>query len=931
MDATGKNIEELLEIVTQLYNELNPGKKHVSPAALDSSLDKDLGFDSLARMELLSRIEKAFDVHLSDQVMAEADTPRDLIQAISSAGSKKKILSAADLCYEPLEKAEEAPAGAKTLVDVLDWHVRTHPDRPHILLYGEDEKEEIITYAALEQGAAEIAAGLLEQGLSPGQAVGIMLPTSRDYFFSFFGILLAGGVPVPLYPPVRLSQIEDHLRRHAAILNNARVSILITLPEAGPIAWILKSQAMSLQSVTSARELMTAGGLRSKPLLNASDTAFLQYTSGSTGTPKGVVLTHDNLLSNIRAMGRAVEADSTDIFVSWLPLYHDMGLIGAWLGSLYFSGRLVLMSPLSFLARPERWLRAIHRHRGTISGGPNFAYELCLRKIEERDIEGLDLSSWRMAFNGAEPVSPETIARFQDRFAAYGFRARAMAPVYGLAESSVGLAFPPYGRGPVTDRIRREPFMRSGRALLAETDDRNVFRFVSCGQPLAGHEIRIVDPSGREMGEREEGRLQFRGPSATAGYFRNEEATRRLFDGDWLDSGDMAYMAGGEVYLTGRSKDIIIRAGQNIYPHEMEEAVGNIPGIRKGCVAVFGSADPASGTERLVVLAETRETQGPALENLRKEVHAAAIDLIGAPPDEVVLAPPHTVLKTSSGKIRRAASRDLYERSGVGKRQKWVWWQFVRLTCSGFLPQLRRFLHWMSGLIYSVYAWTLFGVLAVTAWTLVAVVPGFSLRYRLIRSLARLLMRLTGIPLTIRGDEHLKSVGHCVLVSNHASYLDSLILVAALPRNFSYVAKRELTRNLISRLFLRRIRTEFVERFDKQRGVEDARKTARTVQEGQSLIFFPEGTFYRMPGLHPFHMGAFVAAAEAGVPVIPVAIRGSRSVLRADTWFPRRAALSVTIGEPILPRDRDWAAALELRDSARKEILRHCGEPDLLP
>ncbi len=930
MEITEKNIEVLLGIVRQLSDELHPGKKSASPVSIDSSLDKDLGFDSLARVELLSRIEKAFDAHLRDQVMAAAETPRDLLQALSSAGSKRKIFSASDLQYEPLEKTEEAPVHAKTLVDVLDWHVRIHPDRPHVLLYGEDDKEEVITYAALWQGASEVAAGLLEQGLSPGQAVGIMLPTSRDYFFSFFGILLAGGVPVPLYPPVRLSQIEDHLRRPAAILNNAGVSVLITLPEARPIAWILKSQVMSLQRVMSAQELLSAGGLRSRPPLNASDTAFLQYTSGSTGTPKGVVLTHDNLLSNIRAMGRAVDADSTDIYVIWLPLYHDMRLIGARLGSLYFSGQLVLMSPLSFLTRPERWLLAIHRHRGTISGGPNFAYELCLRKIQDRDIEGLDLSSWRMAFNGAEPVSPETIVRFQDRFAAYGFHPWAMAPVYGLAESSVGLAFPPYGRGPVTDRIRREPFMRSGRALPAETDDRNVFRFVSCGQPLAGHEIRIVDHSGREMGEREEGRLQFRGPSATAGYFRNAEETRRLFDGDWLDSGDMAYMAGGEVYLTGRSKDIIIRAGQNIYPHEVEETVGNIPGIRKGCVAVFGSADPASGTERLVVLAETRETEEPTLEKLKREVHAATIDLIGAPPDEVVLAPPHTVLKTSSGKIRRAASRDLYERGSVGKRQKWVWWQIVRLTCSGFLPQLQRFLHWMSGLIYAAYAWALFGVLAVTAWALVAVVPGFSLRYRLIRSLARLLMCLTGIPLTVRGDEHLRSIGHCVLVSNHASYLDSLILVAALPCNFSYVAKRELTRHLISRLFLRRIRTEFVERFDKQRGVEDARKTARAVQQGRSLIFFPEGTFYRMPGLHPFHMGAFVAAAEAGVPVIPVSIRGSRSILRADTWFPRRAALSVTISEPILPKGRDWAAALELRDSARKEILRHCGEPDLL-
>ena len=286
-------------------------------------------------------------------------------------------------------------------------------------------------------------------------------------------------------------------------------------------------------------------------------------------------------------MGKAVQVTSTDVFVSWLPLYHDMGLIGAWLGSLYHAFPLVVMSPLTFLARPERWLWAIHKHRGTLSASPNFGYELCLRKIPDTALAGLDLSSWRMAFNGAEPVSPETIARFAQRFGQYGLRPQAMAPVYGLAECSVGLAFPPPGRGPLIDCIRRDSFMRTGHAEPAGSDEADVLRVtrMRAGR-FSGHEIRIVDATGRELGERVEGHLEFKGPSATSGYFRNPEQTRLLFHGEWLDSGDFAYMAEGDVYLTGRSKDIIIRAGRNIYPYELEECRGRHPrhpqGLRCG-------------------------------------------------------------------------------------------------------------------------------------------------------------------------------------------------------------------------------------------------------------------------------------------------------------------------------------------------------------
>ncbi|MCK5479631.1 MAG: AMP-binding protein [Gammaproteobacteria bacterium] len=928
--TAGASGEALLDLVRQLALELHPQRKRTIQVTLDSALDRDLGFDSLSRVELLRRIERVFAVSLPEQVLASAETPRDLLRAVLSAhatgqtGVPAKVKKTVTAPGE----AEGAPQAAETLLEALDWHVLTHPQRPHVYLYGEADEPEEISYAALLDGAQGIAAGLREYALQPGQNVAIMLPTGRDYLYSFIGILLAGGVPVPIYPPVRPSQLEDHLRRHAGILGNARAVLLITVPEAQRVARLLKAQVEQLRSIVTPQELATGMGY-SRHGVHARDVAFLQYTSGSTGQPKGVILTHADLLANIRAMGEAVRADSTDVFVSWLPLYHDMGLIGAWLGSLYYACPLVLMSPLAFLTSPRRWLWAIHNHRGTLSAAPNFAYELCLSKVEDSDIDGLDLGSWRRAFNGAEPVSPHTVRHFSERFARYGFRQEAMAPVYGLAEAAVGLAFPPFGRGPLIDRIQREPFVSSSKAFPADEADTRALEFVACGQPLPGYQIRIVDPAGHELPECEEGRLEFRGPSATTGYFRNPDATRSLFDGDWLDSGDLAYIARGDVYLTSRSKDIIIRAGRNIYPYEAEEAVGDIPGVRKGCVAVFGSTDPDSGTERIIVLAESRETETAALEALRDQIHVLVTDLLGMPPDDVVMAPPHTVLKTSSGKIRRAAVRELFETGRIGRGPQAVWRQVAHLILATMRPRLRSAWRRFFDTGYATYAHVIFWLLAPVVWLLVVLLPRLHWRWVAIRTGAQLLFRLARIPLHVRGLDQLPGDRACVVVANHASYLDGVILAAALPVSLAFVAKAELEQRFIPRIFLRRIGAGFVERFDKQRGVADARRIARKVQGGHSLLFFPEGTFTRMPGLLPFHMGAFVAAAEAAAPVVPVTIRGTRSILRANSWFPHAGTVSVLVGEPVMPEGTDWAAAVKLRDATRAAILHHLGEPDL--
>jgi 1-acyl-sn-glycerol-3-phosphate acyltransferase len=919
--------DALQETIRELAAELHPSRAAV-PSSLDGRLEQEYGFDSLGRVELFLRIERRFGVGLPESVMASAETPRDLLRAMLAASPTRHGHADAVERVSVMASESETPDEAATLTEVLAWHVQRHPDRPHIVLQDEKGGEQTVTYSDLDRAARAIAAGLQERGLQPGHAAAIMLPTSTEYFFSFLGILLAGGIPVPIYPPARASQIEDHLRRHAGILSNALTEILITVPQAKPIALLLRPQVATLKSVVTPEELAKSGQPAAPHRAGAREIAMLQYTSGSTGNPKGVILTHENLLGNIRAMGQALRVTPADVFVSWLPLYHDMGLIGAWMGSLVYGFKFPVMSPLTFLSRPDRWLWAIHRHRGTLTGGPNFCYEVCLRKVEDAQIEGLDLSTWRFAFNGAEPVSPETMAAFTKRFAPYGFRPEAMAPVYGLAEGTLGVSFPPPGRGPKLDRIERDRFMRSGCAVTAPDDSADALTFVACGRPLPGHQVRVVDATGAELPEREEGHIEFSGPSATSGYYRNPEATRDLLRGEWVDTGDYGYIAEGEIYITGRVKDVIIRAGRNIYPYELEEAVGGIEGIRKGCVAVFGSRDPRTGTERVVVLAETRETDPAKREALRGRISELAVSVIGMPVDEIVLAAPYTVLKTSSGKIRRAASREVYERGGnTGTRA--VWWQIVRLTWFALLPQTRRTLRVVTDLLYGAYVLLLLGLLGSTTWIACALMPHTPWRWLFSHHLARLFLQLGGLRLTVRGLEQVTRGRACVLAVNHASYLDGPVVIAALPEPMRFVAKRELLDHFVPRIYLSSIGTEFVERFDLQRGVEDISRFVSVVSAGHPLIVFPEGTFRRMPGLLPFRMGAFVIAARSGMAVVPVTLRGTRSILREGQWLFRRGTISVTIGAPIEPAGTDWDAAVALRDRVRAEMLRLCGEPDL--
>jgi 1-acyl-sn-glycerol-3-phosphate acyltransferase len=662
------------------------------------------------------------------------------------------------------------------------------------------------------------------------------------------------------------------------------------------------------------------------------------------------MLTHANLLANMRAVGEAVQLNSNDVGVSWLPLYHDMGLIGAWLTLLHFGIPLVVMSPLAFLTRPARWLHAFHKHRGTVTAAPNFAYELCVRKIADKDIQGVDLSSWRAALNGAEPVNPETLERFAERFASYGFRREAQLPVYGLAEAALAVTVPPLNRGPLIDRVERETFTTQGRAVPAAPDDETAIAFVSSGKPIPRHQVCIVDENGNELPDRTEGFLWFRGASATSGYYCNPKATEALLprgaaasDGEypWVNSGDRAYQAEGEIFVTGRVKDIIIKGGRNLYPHEAEELAAQAEGIRKGCIVAFGLNDEASGTEKLVVVAETRERDAGRRAAIAARVTEFVSQGLGIPPDRVELIPPGSIPKTSSGKLRREETKQLYVAGTLSASRAPAWLQIVRLGTGSTLKNFARGI--LAGakrvleILYGVYFMVVFFLWIVPACSIVYFFKDHRAAGRYTSSALKILFALIGCRVRVTGKEHMETPGAKIYASNHTSYFDVLPAMLGLGVPYRFVSKMEVVGMPFIGTFLNRMGHLKFDRTDPGARLRQARELEDLLRQGESIYIFPEGTFSEEDGVRPFQLGAFKAAVDTGAPIIPISLAGTRKFLRDGTYLPRPTSVTITLHPPIFPKVRDhagqnadssdWQELIRLRDATREAIARDSGEP----
>jgi acyl-CoA synthetase (AMP-forming)/AMP-acid ligase II len=537
-----------------------------------------------------------------------------------------------------------------TVTEMLADAART---RMGLTFVDAQERETPLSWAEVYRRARRTAAGLARMGVGVGERVAILLPTSPGFMDAFFGALLAGAVPVPLYPPVRLGRLEEYHRTTArmlevtgacVVLTDAKVRLLL-----GPSVEAARPRlgCRTVEEVSRGEEELAVAG-------SPEALGLIQFSSGSTVDPKPVALSHAALLAQVAALEVAMPLPPgvPRVGVSWLPLYHDMGLIGCVLSALHYPGHLVLLPPEAFLARPALWLRALSRHKGFISPAPNFAYGLCLKRVKDAELEGVDLSGWKHALNGAEPVSAETLRRFTERFGKYGFSPGALRPVYGLSEASLAVTFPPAGRGPRVLGVDGDVLAREGKVVEGPRP------YVSVGQPVAGFEVEVRDGLGHALEERRVGRVFARGPSLMSGYFNNPEATARALDPDgWLDTGDMGFVADGELYLTGRAKDLVIIRGANHAPQSFEEQANTVEGVRTGCVVAVGFTPPGEQDEALLLLAEHA---GEALAGLEERLRAAVLAGTGVRAHTVKVLEPGTLPRTSSGKLRRSEALRRY-------------------------------------------------------------------------------------------------------------------------------------------------------------------------------------------------------------------------------------------------------------------------------
>lgn len=506
--------------------------------------------------------------------------------------------------------------------------------------------------------AQRAAAAMRACGVSPGDRVLLMLTAQSDFIEAFFGAIWADAIPVPLFPPIFARKPEDFVASFGEIAINSGAGFLVASEnDVELLAELTIYLGDTFRTIPRSAWSTTSERLVDQPQRDTNDIALLQYTSGSTGAPKGVALSHSNVLANVRAIGQAIDYSDQDVGVSWLPLYHDMGLISM-LTTQYWGSSIVIMSPLEFARDPSIWLRAISEHKGTLSPAPNFAYRRC-SQLNNDELENIDLSSWRLALSGAEHVDADTVRDFTARFSSYGFRSNAFYPVYGLAEHTLAVSFPPLGAEPVVDTIDRDRLAATGIAATINKEHDSALDFVSVGVPLEGVTVEIRDKEGKPLPEGHVGELAVKSDCVMTGYFQDVAATAKVLLDGWLKTGDLGYLRDGMLYISGRIKDMIIRNGRKYYPHDIELAATDVPGVRAGRVTAFSLLAEA-GKEQLVVLAETNGQEKQFNPELGRRIGTAVAKRIGFRPDEVALCPKGSLPVTSSGKVRRRLARDLF-------------------------------------------------------------------------------------------------------------------------------------------------------------------------------------------------------------------------------------------------------------------------------
>jgi fatty-acyl-CoA synthase len=539
----------------------------------------------------------------------------------------------------------------------LDRRIEVGAARGHGLTFVVGGEHVAVSYAQLHDEARGYAANLQALGVGHGDHVALLGPTSRPLVTAIQAIWLTGATVVVLPLPMRLSSIEEFVAQTRVRILNADISLVLLDPELAPFIEPVAGDPPML-----GWDALQPGAGRAladafvRPADDLDALAILQFTSGSTSDPKGVMLPHRTVGANLDAIALATSLDpDDDVLVSWLPLYHDMGLVGLFTLSITTGTPLVLGAPTDFMAGPSRWMEWMSTYGGTATAGPNFSYVLAARAL--RRSEPLDLSRLRIALNGAEPVDPATVAAFVEAGAPHGLRPGAVFPAFGMAEVAIAGTFPEPMSGMRIDAVDRRVLETERYAAPVAADAAGARELAILGRPVAGLEIRVVDPiTGNELKEREVGELELRGTSVTPGYYKRPDANVEVFHDGWLRTGDLAYLLDGEMVMCGRIKDMIIVGGRNVFPEDIERALADIDGVRAGNVIAFG-VDSSQGKEGLVVVAEARSDDH---DGVRRSVAVRVRDAVGLPAKDIVLVEPGSLPKTSSGKLQRSLCKLRY-------------------------------------------------------------------------------------------------------------------------------------------------------------------------------------------------------------------------------------------------------------------------------
>ncbi|HNB53147.1 MAG TPA: fatty acyl-AMP ligase [Anaerolineales bacterium] len=555
----------------------------------------------------------------------------------------------------------------QTFPETLHHHVTHTPDRVAVTLLYSREPDQPITYRQLMDGAGRYAAMFGQAGIRPGEVVVLILDHGPELIFAFFGAVLHGAIP-SILPYLTEKLDPEHYRKSlAALFDLTAPAAVLTAPafaaevdaargeRARPeilLTQLLKVEGSKLKVEPSTFNLQPS-------TIQPSSIVLLQHSSGTTGLQKGVALSHEAVFYQLESYRKAIRLTDEDVIVSWLPLYHDMGLIAGFLMPILLGVPLVLMSPFDWVRAPARLLQAVSQYRGTLTWLPNFAYNFCAQKIRERQLEGVDLSSWRAVINCSEPMHVESHRMFAEKFAPFGLRASALGTCYAMAENVFAVTQGGIDAPPTEDVIGLEEFVGK-RLARAVPEGGSALTMLSAGRPLENVEVRVLGDDRNPLPERVIGELALRSNCMLTGYYHRPDATAQAFHEGWYLTGDLGYLADGEVYITGRKKDLIIVGGKNVYPQDLEYVANEVPGVYPGRVVAFGVYDEQAGTEEVVLVAETDATDEAARQRIADDIRVRVTKGTAVALRLVELVPREWLIKTSSGKIARGANRERY-------------------------------------------------------------------------------------------------------------------------------------------------------------------------------------------------------------------------------------------------------------------------------